>query len=73
MADLFDKIATDPSMQAVRMGKETGIYPYFKPLSETEGTEVVIDGRRLIMIGSNNYLGLTTHPKVREAAIEATR
>ena len=50
-----------------------GIYPYFIPLSDTEGTEVVIDGRKLIMIGSNNYLGLTTHPKVREAAIEALR
>ncbi len=73
MADLFDKIATDQSMQLVRMGKETGVYPYFRPLSETEGTEVVINGHRLIMIGSNNYLGLTTHPKVREAAIEATR
>jgi 8-amino-7-oxononanoate synthase len=56
--------------------KETmamGVYPYFIPLSDTEGTEVIIDGRKLIMIGSNNYLGLTTHPKVREAAIEALR
>jgi 8-amino-7-oxononanoate synthase len=51
----------------------TGYYPYFIPLSDTEGTEVIIDGRRLIMIGSNNYLGLTTHPRVREAAIEAVR
>jgi 8-amino-7-oxononanoate synthase len=50
-----------------------GCYPYFIPLSDTEGTEVTIDGRRLIMIGSNNYLGLTTHPRVREAAVEAIR
>jgi 8-amino-7-oxononanoate synthase len=50
-----------------------GVYPYFIPLSDTEGTEVTIDGRKLIMIGSNNYLGLTTHPKVREAAVEAVR
>jgi 8-amino-7-oxononanoate synthase len=48
-----------------------GYYPYFIPLSDTEGTEVTIDGHRLIMIGSNNYLGLTTHPKVRQAAMEA--
>lgn len=48
-----------------------GYYPYFVPLTDTEGTEVTINGRKLIMIGSNNYLGLTTHPKVREAAIEA--
>jgi 8-amino-7-oxononanoate synthase len=52
---------------------KTGYYPYFIPFSDTEGTEVTLDGRRLIMIGSNNYLGLTTHPKVREAAIEAVR
>ncbi len=71
MADLFDKIATDPVLKAARMGREMGIYPYFRPLSETEGTEVVIDGRRLIMIGSNNYLGLTTHPRVRQAAMDA--
>jgi 8-amino-7-oxononanoate synthase len=51
----------------------TGFYPYFMPLDDTEGTEVTIGEKKLVMIGSNNYLGLTTHPKVREAAIEATR
>ncbi len=71
MADLFDKIVSDPVLAAARMGREQGIYPYFKPLSETEGTEVLIGDHRLIMIGSNNYLGLTTHPRVRRAAIEA--
>lgn len=71
MADLFDKIAKDPALRLARMGREQGIYPYFRPLSETEGTEVVIDGKRLIMIGSNNYLGLTTHPNVRKAAKDA--
>ncbi len=53
--------------------QELGLYPYFLPLDDTEGTEVTIGGKRLVMIGSNNYLGLTTHPHVREAAIEATR
>lgn len=48
-----------------------GYYPYFIPLTENEGTEVVFRGHRLIMCGSNNYLGLTTHPKVREAAKKA--
>lgn len=52
---------------------KSGIYPYFIPLNENEGTEVVFQGKRLIMCGSNNYLGLTTHPKVREAAIEAIK
>lgn len=48
-----------------------GIYPYFIPLTENEGSEAEYQGQRLIMCGSNNYLGLTTHPKVREAAIQA--
>jgi 8-amino-7-oxononanoate synthase len=51
----------------------TGFYPFFMPLDDTEGTEVTIGDKKLVMIGSNNYLGLTTHPKVRNAAIEATR
>jgi 8-amino-7-oxononanoate synthase len=50
-----------------------GIYPYFIPLHGSEGTEVEIAGKRLIMIGSNNYLGLTHHPQVREAAQQAIR
>lgn len=48
-----------------------GFYPYFIPLEENEGTEVEFEGHRLIMCGSNNYLGLTTHPKVRRAAKDA--
>ena len=48
-----------------------GIYPYFIPLHGSEGTEVEIQGRRLIMIGSNNYLGLTHHPRVVAAAQDA--
>jgi 8-amino-7-oxononanoate synthase len=48
-----------------------GVYPYFIPLAGSEGTEVQIHGRRLIMVGSNNYLGLTHHHKVLEAAQKA--
>jgi len=51
--------------------KEAGIYPYFREIQENEGPEVYIEGRKVIMAGSNNYLGLTAHPKVREAAINA--
>ena len=69
--DLFQKVRESELMRDARDAIATGIYPYFKPLEDTEGAEVVMDGRRIIMIGSNNYLGLTTHPKVREAAIAA--
>jgi 8-amino-7-oxononanoate synthase len=47
---------------------ESGMYPFFQALESTEGTEVVMNGRKVIMLGSNNYLGLTFHPKVKEAA-----
>lgn len=66
--DLFEKCRM---FTAAKEAIESGIYPYFIPLNENEGTEVVFQGKRLIMCGSNNYLGLTTHPKVREAAIKA--
>ena len=48
-----------------------GLYPYFKPISESEDTVVVIEGQKKVMMGSNNYLGLTHHPKVLEAARNA--
>jgi len=51
--------------------REAGLYPYFVPLTNNEGTEALIGDHYLIMIGSNNYLGLTVHPQVRQAAIEA--
>src|SRR5688572_2560028 len=50
-----------------------GFYPYFIPITGSEDTEIMIDGKRLIMVGSNNYLGLTHHPKVLEAAEAASR
>lgn len=48
--------------------KAEGLYPYFKPLQATDGTTVQIDGREVIMAGSNNYLGLTNDPRVIKAA-----
>jgi len=68
--DLFSKCR---EYTVAKKAIEEGIYPYFIPLNENEGTEVVYKGQRLIMCGSNNYLGLTTHPKVREAAIDAIK
>ena len=68
--DLFDKCKKFTRSIEV---KEMGVYPYFRPISSAADTVVTIGGREMIMIGSNNYLGLTTHPKVKEAAIEATK
>jgi len=51
--------------------KELNLYPYFRPMEENEGPIVTIGGRKCIMAGSNNYLGLTSHPYVKECAIKA--
>ncbi len=53
--------------------KAAGIYPYFRAIESDQDTEVIINGKKVLMFGSNAYLGLTNHPKVKEAAIEATR
>jgi len=55
------------------MAREMGIYPYFVPIEESSGTEVVIKGKKVLMVCSNNYLGLTHDPRVKEAAINAIK
>jgi 8-amino-7-oxononanoate synthase len=71
--DVFDVLADDPMAEIAAQGRAQGMYPYFLPLEGSEGTEVVMDGKRLVMAGSNNYLGLTGHPRVRAAAIDAVQ
>jgi 8-amino-7-oxononanoate synthase len=66
--DIFEKCS---NYTIAKEAIAAGVYPYFIPLTENEGTEAVLRGKRLIMCGSNNYLGLTTHPKVRQAAVDA--
>jgi 8-amino-7-oxononanoate synthase len=66
--DIFEKCF---SYTAPQEAKAAGIYPYFHELQSKQGTEVIINGKRVIMIGSNNYLGLTADPRVIEAAIKA--
>jgi 8-amino-7-oxononanoate synthase len=66
--DLFTKCL---NFRDAAVARKAGTYPFFIPLDRSEGTEVIFEGRRIIMCGSNNYLGLTTHPKVREAAKNA--
>ncbi len=51
--------------------KASGVYPYFRAIEANEGPVVQIEGKKKIMAGSNNYLGLTGHPRVIEAAIKA--
>jgi 8-amino-7-oxononanoate synthase len=67
-ADLFQKCR---SFTRHKEAEANGLYPYFKAIESGADAEVMIKGRRMIMIGSNNYLGLTTHPKVKEAAKKA--
>ena len=57
---------------APQRAKAAGIYPYFRAIESDQDTEVVINGKKVLMFGSNAYLGLTNHPKVKEAAIAAT-
>jgi 7-keto-8-aminopelargonate synthetase-like enzyme len=68
VADLFLKTG---QYTMAKEAMEMGIYPYFRALSESEGTTATFEGKDVVMIGSNNYLGLTTDPRVRQAAIEA--
>jgi 8-amino-7-oxononanoate synthase len=66
--DLFDKCF---SFTDARDIKAMGIYPYFHPIQSAPGNEVIVEGQHCIMVGSNNYLGLVSHPKVKEAAAQA--
>ena len=50
-----------------------GVYPYFRPISSEQDTEVIMNGKKVLMFGSNSYMGLTNHPKVIEAAVAATK
>lgn len=70
--DLFEKCHNE-FMQTVNQLKDDGLYPYFTPLTSGQDTQVTMNGRDTVMIGSNNYLGLTNHPDVIEAGVEALR
>lgn len=68
--DIFRKCHEYTAAQEAR---SQGFYPYFQPIEASTSNEVWIDGRRMLMVGSNNYLGLTHHPKIMDAAEEAAR
>lgn len=58
---------------APQKAKALGVYPYFRKIESDQDTEVLINGKKVLMFGSNSYLGLTNHPKIKEAAIAATK
>ena len=68
--DLFQKCFQFTQADEIR---SAGLYPYFRPIATEQDTEVIINGKRLLMLGSNSYLGLTNHPRVKEAAIAAIK
>lgn len=70
LVDLFDKCK---HFKEHLLAQRAGIYPYFLPIQENHGPEVIIGGKHVIMAGSNNYLGLTQHPNVLQAAEDALR
>ena len=68
--DLFEKCR---KFTKARELIRAGLYPYFRTIESAQDPIVYLDGKKMIMVGSNNYLGLTNHPKVKEAAIEAIK
>ncbi|HEU5011890.1 MAG TPA: aminotransferase class I/II-fold pyridoxal phosphate-dependent enzyme, partial [Roseiflexaceae bacterium] len=69
--DIFEKCRQDPLTREARIASAAGYYPYFIALDENEGPIASYQGRKIIMCGSNNYLGLTMDARVREAAKQA--
>ena len=65
---LFDKVRNFKEAARIRAA---GLYPYFRTITSAQDSEVVINGKKVLMLGSNSYLGLTNHPKIKEAAIAA--
>ena len=70
MIDLFDKCR---NFTIVRQLMESGIYPFFKELESEQAPEITIKGKKFIMFGSNNYLGLANDPRMKQAAIDAVK
>ncbi len=68
--DIFDKCFR---FEKAKELIANGLYPYFRVIESAQEPEIIMNGKRMIMIGSNNYLGLTNHPKVKEAAIQAIK
>src|SRR6266498_5408105 len=70
VSSFFDKGYRYEEAERVR---QAGVYTFFRVVGSAQDPEVTIEGRRMVMLGSNNYLGLTNDPRVKEAAIDAVR
>jgi 8-amino-7-oxononanoate synthase len=68
--DIFEKCY---GYTEAKEAMKSGLYPYFIPMTKSEGSEAIFQGKRMIMCGSNNYLGLTADPRVRQAAVDAVK
>ncbi|MEW6637147.1 MAG: pyridoxal phosphate-dependent aminotransferase family protein [Actinomycetota bacterium] len=69
--DIFGKAYSSAALARVEEAEAVGVYPYFKPISEQRGGTAVVDGREMIVTGSNDYLGLTQDPRLKQSAIAA--
>ncbi|HTF28730.1 MAG TPA: hypothetical protein VK625_07795, partial [Flavitalea sp.] len=65
---LYEKVS---SFRDAKDIMDMGVYPYFRVIQSEQDTEVILDNRKVLMFGSNSYLGLTNHPKIKEAARKA--
>jgi 8-amino-7-oxononanoate synthase len=71
--DIFEKCATSTVSKLANQYMQSGLYPYFRPIETGQDTEVYINGKKFLMLGSNSYLGLTSDKRVIEAANAATK
>lgn len=69
--DVLPLLAKARNYQDSKLVRARGLYPYFRPISSAQDTEVMVNGKKVLMLGSNSYLGLTNHPEIKEAVKKA--
>ena len=70
-SDPFPLLSKVRNYQDSKLVRAQGLYPYFRPISSAQDTEVIVHGKKVLMLGSNSYLGLTNHPEIKEAVKKA--